>query len=76
MTTASADRDLIADGLLTVQEALDFTKLGRTDLYARMNSGELRSVKIGRRRLIPKRALIDLISRNLVKEESTQGEEG
>ena len=69
MATASADRDLIADGLLTVQEALDFTKLGRTDLYARMNRGELRSVKIGRRRLIPRRTLIDLLSCNLVKEE-------
>jgi hypothetical protein len=35
----------MADGLLTGEEALDFTKLGRTDLYAQMNSGELRSVK-------------------------------
>ena len=75
MTTISADQDLIADGLLSIQEAADFTCVSRTDIYARMNHGELRSVKIGRRRLIPKRALIDMISRNLVKEELTQQEE-
>lgn len=68
MATASAGRDLMADGLVSVQEAMDFARLSRTDVCARMNSGELRSVKIGGRRLIPKRALIDLLSRNLVRE--------
>ena len=75
MTTTAADQDLIAGGLLTVSEALEFVPLSRTDLYARMNRGELRSVKIGRRRLIPRCALIDLISRGLVKEGSTQEEQ-
>lgn len=74
MTTASADRELLADGLLTVEEAIKFARLGRTELYARINNRELRSVKIGRRRLIPKRALIDLISRNLV--EKGMGQKG
>ena len=39
MPTADAERNLMADGLLTVQEALEFTWSGRTDLYARINRG-------------------------------------
>jgi excisionase family DNA binding protein len=57
---------LVEDGLLTVREAQDFTRLSRSDLYARMERGELAYVKIGRRRLVPRRALIELAQRGLV----------
>ncbi len=45
--------------LKSVSEVCEWTGLGRTRLYEEMNSGRLRSVKIGRRRLIPEQALAD-----------------
>ena len=50
---------LVEDGLLSVSEAQEFTRLSRSDIYARMERGELAYCKLGRRRLIPRRALID-----------------
>jgi len=41
----------------TVPEAMEWTRLGRTKLYEELRSGRLRSVKVGRRRLIPDQAL-------------------
>jgi hypothetical protein len=64
---ATDDREaLVGDGLVTVLEAQAFTRLSRSDLYARMERGELVYVRLGKRRLIPRRALIDLAGRNLV----------
>ncbi|WP_063129353.1 helix-turn-helix domain-containing protein [Nocardia fusca] len=37
--------------------------IGRSGLYDLMNSGELHSVKIGRRRLVPESAIADYIAR-------------
>lgn len=39
--------------LLSIPEACRVTNLGRSLLYAEMDSGRLSSVKAGRRRLIP-----------------------
>src|SRR5262249_3439960 len=65
--TSDNERDgLVEGGLWTVPEALEFCRLSRSDLYARMERGELAYVKIGRRRLIPRRALVELAQRNLV----------
>jgi excisionase family DNA binding protein len=58
--------DLVEDGLLTLPEAQAFSRLSRSDLYARMERGELAYVKLGRRRLIPRRALVELVAKNLV----------
>ncbi len=56
----SEPTDLVADGLLTVPEAAGFLRLSRSNLYALMERGELRFVKIGRSRRIPRRAVIAL----------------
>lgn len=37
--------------------------VGRTALYGLINSGQLRSVKIGRSRLVPESAIVEFISR-------------
>ena len=37
--------------------------VGRSTIYALMDSGELRSVKIGARRLIPEQAIVDFITK-------------
>ena len=61
---------LVDGGLQTIGEATAFTRLSRSALYGLMDRGELVYVKIGRRRLIPKHALVDLAQRGLVVRES------
>jgi excisionase family DNA binding protein len=46
-----------------VDEAMEAIGLGRTTVFELMASGELESVKVGRRRLIPSDALMDYIQR-------------
>jgi excisionase family DNA binding protein len=53
-------------GLMTVAEAATFSRLSRSDLYARMERGELAYCKLGRRRLIPRKALVEMVERGLV----------
>lgn len=57
---------LAADGLMSVKEALAFLSIGHSELYAMMGRGELPSCKIGRRRLIPRKALVAFAARHLV----------
>lgn len=38
-------------------------KIGRSSIYRLMDTGELRSVKIGRRRFIPDSAIADYVAR-------------
>ena len=47
------------DLLLSVPEAAKRLSLGRTRVYSEMAAGRLRSVKAGRRRLIPSSALTE-----------------
>jgi excisionase family DNA binding protein len=51
----------------SVADAVQKSGLGRTTLYALMGKGELASVKIGRRTLIRRVDLEDLIDRHLQK---------
>ena len=72
--------ELLEDGTLTVIEAAKFTGLPRTNLYGLMEKGQLPYAQIGRRRLIPRRALVQLLAENLkgpgVAESSTEGTPG
>lgn len=47
--------------LLTTGEAAKQLGIGRSTLYDLIRSGKLRTVKIGRRRLVPATALTDVI---------------
>lgn len=47
-------------------EAARLCSIGRTTLYAALSSGDLKSVKIGTRRLITLEALRDWLNRNEV----------
>ena len=60
MPTVTKERDLVADGLAALPEASTFTTLSKSSLYAMMERGELPYVVIGRRRMIPRKALIEL----------------
>jgi excisionase family DNA binding protein len=54
------------DGLLTVDEARQFLRASRSTVYALMDSGDLAYVKFGRNRRIPRRALIEFATSNLI----------
>jgi excisionase family DNA binding protein len=60
------DDDLLRHGLRTIREAQDYTRLSRATLYSLMDKGELVYTTIGRRRLIPYQALVELAARKLV----------
>jgi excisionase family DNA binding protein len=49
--------ELLADGSCGVKEGAKFLGIGQTFLYAEMEAGLLRYVKLGKRRLIPWREL-------------------
>jgi excisionase family DNA binding protein len=54
--------ELMADGALTVAKACEFTSLSRPELYKLMAAGKLPFTKHGKRRLIPRRALVQLLA--------------
>jgi len=64
--TNTADLITQAAQVLAVSpnEAARLCSIGRTTLYAALSSGELKSVKIGTRRLITLEALRDWLKRN------------
>jgi len=57
---------LVDDGALTVPGASEFTGIPRSTLYELMTKGKLRTAKVGRRRLIPRKALVELLKGGLV----------
>jgi excisionase family DNA binding protein len=61
MTEQVADH---AARLHTVEAVMEQLSLGRSTIFALMGSGQLRSCKVGRRRLIPESAVVEFI-RNL-----------
>ena len=52
----------ISPGLVSVEEAEHYLGIGRTHLYKMLGTGELASVKIGRRRLIPAEELARFVA--------------
>ncbi len=64
MITTSTE-DLLAEGCLGVPEAVEFSGLSRSMLYAEMEKGRLRYILRGRRRLIPKRELLRYLGEGL-----------
>ena len=46
----------------SIDEAIRVSSIGRTNLYALMNSGRLKATKVGKRTLIPAESLRALIS--------------
>jgi excisionase family DNA binding protein len=48
--------------LNSVENCMDRLNLGRTEVFRLLGSGRLRSVKVGRRRLVSEAALVDFIN--------------
>jgi excisionase family DNA binding protein len=66
MATESKGAEMVEGGLRTIPEAQEYTRLSRAAIYGLMDRGELAYTRIGKRRLIPFRALVDLAQRGLV----------
>ncbi|MGK9274150.1 helix-turn-helix domain-containing protein [Williamsia muralis] len=49
--------------LYTVKEAASMTGLSRASIYNRLSAGDIRSVKVGSRRLFPDTAIDEFIER-------------
>lgn len=49
--------------LLDMKEVADVLNVGRSTAFALVLSGDLRSLKIGRRRLVPEAALAEFLER-------------
>lgn len=61
LTPASAQPE--PDRLLSIADAADALGIGRSMLYGEINRGAIRTVKVGRRRLVPGTAVRDYIER-------------
>jgi excisionase family DNA binding protein len=61
--------------LNSIKDIVARTGLSRSTVYEEMDSGRLRSVKVGRRRLIPESALVDYID-NLIEAGTPAGGAG
>jgi excisionase family DNA binding protein len=55
-------RELPADHLLTVQEAADWLRVSRWSVYSLIHENQLRTIKIGRRRLVSLDALRECVA--------------
>ena len=66
-----SDQEVVEEGLLSVVEACQFLGISRSLLNELMTHRVLDSVKLGSRRLIPKRALVEVAVRGLTRGVST-----
>ncbi len=68
MKEKNTAQDLLADGAMTISEAVKWSGVGRTRLYAAMNDGRLPYVQSGTRRLIPRKALRSFLVAGLIND--------
>jgi excisionase family DNA binding protein len=58
--------ELVQDGLISVAQAARFLSVSRSTMYKLMDSGNIRYLKVGRARRVPRKALIDFVAGNMV----------
>ena len=58
--------------LLTIEEAGNYLKIGRSTLYSLLRRGELKSLRIGGSRRITIKQLVDFIDKLEVESEATE----
>lgn len=61
--------------VLTVEETAELLRIGRGSAYAAVRSGRIPSVRIGRRVLVIRQALLDAIAKEAEPERSAQWHE-
>jgi excisionase family DNA binding protein len=50
------------DRLLSIEQAARALGIGRTALYSEIGAGRIRSIKVGRRRLVPSSSITEVAS--------------
>lgn len=60
---------------LTIPDVVATSKIGRTTVFALIKSGELESIKIGRRRYVPAAALRDYLERLRAEQNASRAEQ-
>ena len=58
--------------LLTVKEAAQRLRIGNTKVFDLIGRGELRSMKLDGKRLVPESAIAELIARKLAEAQAAQ----
>ena len=46
--------------IVTVEEVMKMLQIGRVSVYQMLRSGEIRSLKVGKKYVIPKKSVIEL----------------
>ena len=64
---ATSDR-ILALGAMPVSEAVKFSGLSRSSIYVLMESKQLAFIKLGKRRLVLRQSLLDLMKTGLPSE--------
>ena len=58
-----------ADGALTIRAAVEFSGISRTVLYELMAEGRLSPIRIGRRVLLPRAELVEILAAGMALKE-------
>jgi excisionase family DNA binding protein len=66
MTEVATNTDLVLDGLDRVADVARFLKLSQSTVYDLLDRGLLPSIKIGKSRRVPHRAVLELATKGLV----------
>jgi excisionase family DNA binding protein len=74
--TQVAPLDGAPDRLLDIQSASALLGIGRSRLYDEIGAGRLRSIKVGRRRLVPAKAIADFIAGDDASDGTAGGSHG
>ena len=59
--------DVWMDGGMTITEAARFAGIGRSTLYGEMDAGRLAYAKVGRRRVVARRGLVELLAQGAAR---------
>jgi excisionase family DNA binding protein len=66
MTEVATNTDLVLDGLDRVADVARFLKLSQSTVYDLLDRGLLPSIKIGKSRRVPHRAVLELVAKGLM----------
>jgi len=67
MDTATTVNDIAADGALGIRQAAEWLGISRSRLYELLAEGGIPTVRIGRRRVVPRAALRAFLAERLAE---------
>ena len=60
------NEEMVRDGLVTIEAAMEFLDISRASLYRLINEGALPTVKLACARRVPRRALVKFAASHVV----------